>query len=286
MKIKISTDSTADIPVKFCEELNISVLPLIVRYQDKEYRDGIDITSEEMFKILESCTTMPTSAQVAMPLYTELFEKTYNEGYTDLVHTTINAKGSGTYQTAILSKNMFFEDHPEAEGKFNIHIIDSGTYSMAYGLGVIEAATLVKQGADVQTVLDAVNDWMNNARALFVPLDLKCVKKSGRVSAAAAFVGDAMGLKPLLSFENGESVILGKIRGEKKVISAVVDLFLKERKPGSIYALAHGNNMEVFANFKNAVAEVADISPISEYPVGTIIGINTGPNLIGILYRK
>lgn len=114
-KIKIATDSTADIPKSFCEQLNISVLPLTVLAEGKEYRDGIDITPQEFYQIIDSSKTLPVSSQVASYLYTELFEATWESGYTDLIHVTLNSKGSGTYQAAILTRDLFYEEHPEAK---------------------------------------------------------------------------------------------------------------------------------------------------------------------------
>ena len=284
-KIKISTDSTADIPQSFCEELNISVLPLTVVVDEKEYRDGVDITPQEFYRIIDASKKLPVSSQVASVLYTELFEETWKAGYTDLIQVTINSKGSGTYQAAVLSRDLFYEEHPEAKEQLSIHIIDSQTYSMAYGIGVIEGARLVRQGASVAEVIAHIEEWLAHTRPLFVPLNLRCVKKSGRISPAAAFAGDAIGLKPLITFEEGEARIIGKVRGERKAIAALVEQCQKERRPGTNYALVYGSNQEAFSALKEACAQVMDRPPIAEYPVGCVIAINTGPDMIGILYR-
>ena len=285
-KIKISTDSTADIPKKFCEELNISVLPLTVITEDgKEYRDGVDISPSEFYRIIDESKKLPISSQVSSSLYTELYEETWKSGYTDLIHTTINSKGSGTHQAAVLARTLFFEEHPEAEDSFNIHIIDSKTYSMTYGIPVIEAAQMVQRGAEVPEILDHFTEWIAHTRPMFVPLTLRCVKKSGRISPAAAFVGDALGLKPMITFEDGEAKIVDKIRGEHKAISTLVETCLKERKPGSNYAIVYGNNPEAYEKLKAACAEVMDQPPIADYEVGCVISINTGPNMVGLIYR-
>ena len=284
-KIKISTDSTADIPQSFCEELNISVLPLTVVADEKEYRDGVDITPQEFYRIIDASKKLPVSSQVASVLYTELFKETWKAGYTDLIQVTINSKGSGTYQAAVLSRDLFYEEHPEAKEQLSIHIIDSQTYSMAYGIGVIEGAQLVRQGASVAEVIAHIEEWLAHTRPLFVPLNLRCVKKSGRISPAAAFAGDAIGLKPLITFEEGEARIIGKVRGERKAIAALVEQCQKERRPGTNYALVYGSNQEAFGALKEACAQVIDLPPIAEYPVGCVIAINTGPDMIGILYR-
>lgn len=284
-KIRIATDSTADIPKALCEELGIAVLPLTVLTEGKEYLDGIDLTPMEFYEILNRTEELPVSAQVASYRYLELFEQTWKEGYTDLIQVTLNAKGSGTYQAAVLSRDLFFEEHPQAAEQLRIHIVDSGTYSMAYGLAVVQGARLLQRGAALEEILAEIRDWVAHARPVFVPLELKFVKKSGRVSAAAAFVGDAMGLKPLITFENGESKVLTKARGENKAIAALVETFLKERRPGTDYALVYGSNSEAYEKLKAALEGVADQPPLTEYPVGSIIAINTGSNMVAIIYR-
>ena len=284
-KLKIATDSTADIPKHLCEEWNISVLPLTILHEGKEYRDGVDITPQEMYKILDSADQLPVSSQVASHLYTELFEETWKAGYTDLIQVSINAKGSGTYQAAVMTRDLFFDDHPEARGQFRIHIIDSRTYSMTYGIPVVEAAQMIQNGAELDEVLAFLNEWMDHTRPMFVPLNLKCVKKSGRISPAAAFMGDALGLKPLITFEDGEAKIVAKARGEQKAIDLLIETCLKERKPGSSYALVHGSNLEAFEKLKEAWEKVMDQPPMAEYEVGSIIGLNPGPNMLGIIYR-
>lgn len=283
-KIKISTDSTSDIPASFRESLNISVLPLTILAEGKEYRDGIDITPEEFYRILDEAAVLPVSSQVSAAEYLALYRQVWEEGYTDLIHVSLNSKGSGTYQAAVMTRDMFLEENPEA--KLHIHIIDSRTYSMAYGMAVVEAARMAQQGAEVEAIIAHIQDWVNCTRPMFVPLTLKCVKKSGRISPAAAFVGDAIGLKPLITFEDGEAKILSKVRGEHKAISALVDICMKERRPGTSYCLVYGKNREALAQLKDACAQVMDQPPMAEYPVGCIIGINTGPDMIGILYRR
>lgn len=284
-KIKVSTDSTADIPQSFCDALNISVLPMTILAEDREYRDGVDITPEAFYEILDQSKKLPVSSQVTTVLFTELYQQVWQEGYTDLIHTTVNAKGSGTYQAALLSREFFYETHPEAKTALSIHIIDSGTYSMAYGIPVIEAAQMAQNGAEVGEIIEHLQEWLAHARPVFVPLNLRCVKKSGRISPAAAFVGDAIGLKPLITFEDGEAKIIGKVRGEHKAVSELIERCLQERKPGSNYALVYGNNRKAFEELKASCEKQMDIPPIAEYNVGCVISINTGADMIGILYR-
>ncbi len=92
-------------------------------------------------------------------------------------------------------------------------------------------------------------------------------------------------MKPMITFENGDAKIIRKIRGEQKAISTLVDICLKERKPGSNYAIVYGNNTKAYEQLKDACAQVMDQPPLTDYEVGCVIAINTGPNMIGIIYR-
>ena len=166
-KIKIATDSTADIPVNLREELDIAVLPITIIAGDKEYNDGYDLTPQEFYEILETIDEVPTTSRVVPHLYFELYEKTFKEGYTDIILTCLNSKGSSTMQGAIMSKEMFYEEYPDAKENFNIPIIDSKTYSAAYGLPVVMGAKMAKEGKDVQEIIDYIVDWTENSRPVF-----------------------------------------------------------------------------------------------------------------------
>lgn len=285
-KIKISTDSTSDISLELCQELNISLLPIMLISEDREYRDCIDITPEEFYPILAATEKLPTSSAVTPYLYTELFEESYKAGYTDQIHVTINSKGSGTYQNALLARDMFYQEHPEATDTFRIHIIDSMTYSMGYGLAVLEAAKMAKNGESVASVIRSIEDFLAHSRILAIPLDLKCVKKSGRVSAAAAFVGDAIGLKPVITFENGESKILEKVRGEKTALKKLVEMFREEAVPDKPYIMAKAANADAAAGLRTALQSELSIETVPEFFLGCIISLNLGQNAVGIIYYK
>ncbi len=285
-KIKVSTDSTSDIPHELAQELNIAVLPLTIYAGNSEYLDGIDMAPHEFYDLLETSEELPTTSQVSAERYTRLYEQTWKEGYTHLIHTALNSKGSGTYQAAVITRDLFFEEHPEAAGQLTIHIIDSKTYSMVYGMAVLEGAKLAKDGAEPQAVIETITHGVEHGRGMFVPMNLRFVRKSGRVSAAAAFVGDAMGLKPAITFEDGASKVVTKFRGDKRAVSGLLDIVKKERKPGTPYCLVYGNNPEIYEKLKEACEAELDQPPMLSYPVGNIISINTGPDMMAVIYRR
>ena len=202
--VKMVTDSAADIPRALREELDIQVLPFPIAMGDKEYEDGYDFTPEEFYGMLLSAPQIPTHAQLNPYVFEQCFEQAYDNGYTHLIYTSINSKGSATHQNAVQAREEFYEEHPEARENFQITIIDSRNYTMTYGWAVVQGAKMAAVGTDPDKVVAYIQDWLDHVRVLFAPLDLRFAKKSGRVSAAAAFVGDALGLKPIMTFENGE----------------------------------------------------------------------------------
>ena len=285
-RIRFTTDSASDIPAPLREELDIGMLPFPIAMGDRELHDGVDFTPREFYDMLLAAPQIPTHAQLNPYVFSQCFEESWKAGYTDLIHTCINSKGSATYQNALQARDEFYEDHPEAKETFRIHLIDSRSYTMGYGWAVVQGARMAAGGAGAEEVVAFIRDWVDHVRVLFVPLDLRFAKKSGRISAAAAFVGEALGLKPIMTFENGESKIMAKVRGEKNVISTLVDLCRKERQPGSPYLLIRAGNDEQADRLKEACLRELGEGPALEFCIGGVIAINAGPNLIGLVYRS
>ena len=284
-RIKFTTDSAADIPASLREELSIQVLPFPIAMGDREYADGFDFTPEEFYDMLLSAPQIPTHAQLNPYVFEELFEQAYEAGCTDLIHTSINSKGSATCSNAFQARGDFYRDHPDAEETFHIHIIDALNYTMSYGWPVAQGAKMAAGGGQPQEIVDFIQDWVDHVRVIFAPLDLRFAKKSGRVSAAAAFVGEALGLKPVMTFTDGESKILSKVRGEKAVVAKLTELCKNERRPGTPYLMIRGNNTEQSEKLAEACRQALGEEPALSYHIGGVIAINAGPNLIGVIYR-
>ena len=283
--IKFVTDSAADIPCALREELGIQVLPFPIAMGNKELQDGYDFTPEEFYPMLLSAAQIPTHAQLNPFVFSQCFQEAFQEGCRYLIYTAINSKGSATYQNAVQAREEFYEDYPDAKETFHIHILDSHTYTMGYGWAVVQGAKMAAAGAQAGEIVDFIQDWVDHVRVIFAPLDLRFAKKSGRISAAAAFMGEALGLKPIMTFANGESKILSKARGEKNAISAVVELCKRERSANSPYLVVHGNNLEQAGKLLEACRQELGCEPALEYLIGGVVSINAGPNVIGLVYR-
>ena len=284
-KIKIMTDSACDIPKEKEHELNIRILNFPITIEEKGYREREDFETQEFYEVLESCTKIPTHAQITPIEFEEAYQKYYDEGYTDLIYISINSNGSATYQNSIMAKNTFFEEHPEAKDSFQIHIVDSTTYSMVYGYAVIEAAEKAKKGAPVNEIIAFVEDWVHSDHVYFATYDLKFAKKSGRVSAVAAFVGELMGLKPILTFDHGKSKVLGKVRGEKAVIPDLIKRAKAEITPNTPYYILSGDKLEKTEELVKECKKALGGEPQGVYPIGAVISINAGPQVVAVVVK-
>ncbi len=285
-KIKFMTDSSADIPAGLLEGSGIQVLHFPIIVDDREYYDGQDFTPQEFYQVLAGAKSIPTHAQLTPFFFTEQYAQAFAEGYDEVIYTSINAKGSATHQNAVQAIDLFYDEHPEAREKLHITVIDSKAYTMAYGYIVLEAARAAEQGASAAEAAAMIRDWLAHVRILFTPYDLKYAKKSGRVSAAAAVLGDALGIHPIMSFPDGDSKVLAKVRGDKALIPAMLKIARKERKPGTPYLHIKGSYEAWNEEMAAACAEALGDAPALSYYIGGTISINAGPNVTGLIYYK
>lgn len=284
-KIKLITDSCSDIPRLSAEALRIQVLPFPLIIDGEGYHEGVEFTPEEFYGRMLAAKEVPTHSQIIPIVFEEIFEKAYQDGYTDVIYTSINANGSTTNSNAHLAVKQFFEAHPEAEGRIRFRIIDSGAYTVAYGMAVMEAARKIFRGASAEEAAAYIQDWVSSVRIYFVPLTLEYAKKSGRVSSAAGFVGELLGLKPVITFEDGDSKIVDKVRGEKSIIPRLIELAKQEMVPETPYSIVHGIDTpltgELTAEMEKHFGKAEGI-----YPIGATVSINAGPRVVGIIFRS
>ena len=154
--------------------------------------------------------------------YAEVFKELYKQGYTDVINTTINSQGSATYGNSLMAVDMFFEENPEAKGKINFYNIDGRGYTGGYGYAVIQGAKKARKGMEAKDIVAFMKDWIDNCVIFFAPYTLKYARKSGRIPSAAAFVGEVMGLKPVMRIQDNKIVTETKVRGDKAVIPKIL----------------------------------------------------------------
>lgn len=285
-KIVILTDSCCDLPKETVEELGIKVLPFTLTVGGKSFREMYDKTTQEFYKLLEECDEIPKHSQISPVTFEEAYKELFDQGYTDIISVSINSQGSGTYNNSIIAKNDFYDNNPEAKDKLRIFNLDSKCYTLFYGYPVAEAAKKIKRGAEAEEIVAYLEDWFNVCAIYAVPFSLKYAKKSGRISAAKAFAGELLGLKPIILFADGTTETVDKIRGEKNIVPKLVETVEKNMTPQTPYILLHGRDDTVAKEVEKELVKKAGRKSEMMGNIGAVVTSNIGPDLVAVLIRR
>ena len=208
-KIKIITDSTADLSQELYDKYDIEVLPLLINFGDDSYLDGVEINPEEVFRRIEKDNVLPTTAQVIPTRFEETYKKYLDEGY-KIISIHMSSAMSGTYQSACIAKNSLESD--------NIVVIDSQKVTSALGILVLKAAKLREKGLSLNEIEREINKCRDKVKASIVFESLEYLVRGGRISKTAGVIGGMLGIKVLLEIKDGLMAVKEKIRGNKKAI--------------------------------------------------------------------
>ncbi len=283
--IQFVVDSACDLPKEVSREYGIEVLPLPIQVDGKEYHETIDFTNEEFYDMLKRAQAMPTHAQITALQYCEKLGEYRQKGVKEVIIVTINSTGSGIYDAALLGKQMFYEESGCTPEDFPVYVVDSKTYTMAYGYPVVEAARMVRKGASAKQAVEYLEDYFSSVEIYFAPYTLEYVKKSGRVSCAAAFVGEVLGLRPIISIIDGQTKIVTKVRGDKNIVPKMLEI-VKGRKEGETpYYLVHGDIPAYGQQLSTLAEKEFGYGPVGDYSIGAAISINAGPTVVGMIVR-
>lgn len=281
-KIKIIVDSTSDITLETAEKYDITVLGQTVRFGDETFVETEQLSSKEFWKKLKEFDGFPKTAQINITKFTDAFTKFKDR---KIIFVCLSSKASGTIQTATLAKNMLLEDYPDAD----ITIVDSESFSYAYGYWVVEAARKAYEGeTDVEKLVKVIKDGVKNSNVYFAVDTLDYLKNGGRLSPAAKLLGDVLDIKPILSVVDGLILNVAKVRGSKKVIPKLIDLMLEDGKDleNQEIVIFNSDNKETVEKLKAKISEKVNVKGFKDVLIGGTVGANTGPGVIGLMYLK
>ena len=279
--IKIITDSGCDIPVK-AKLKHVDILGFYITTEDgKSYEERVDISNKEYYKILENCDKIPSTAHITMMRYGEKYESRARQGVTDIIVVTINGGASATYNAAVMAKDFFYEDNPDS--KVNIQVVDSVSYSVGYGWPIMQADKMIDDGISPDALVTFLKDQFKKTEIVLASYTLKFMKKSGRISAAAAFAGEVMGLKPIILMKDGGTKVLAKVRGDRLVIPALIQQFKARAINTENYIIGYTDE-EYGKELYSACVKELGTPPKLSIELGSAVATNAGNHSIGILY--
>ena len=273
--LKIICDSLADVPENLVKRYNIEVIPLSIRINDVDYKDGVNLTNEEFYKLIKESNEIPKTSQATYIQFQELFKKYIDEGKS-ILYISGSSKVTGTYQSAMMAKN-------DLEGE--IYLFDSLNLSYGCGAQVVTACEMNEEVKSIEEILKKLEEVRDNILVLFAVDNLEFLKKGGRLSASKAVIGSMLSIKPILQMQNGFIVNIDQARGHKKVITKMLNIIkenIKEDIRNKRIGIAHGDNEVEFEKLKEAIKNEFDFCSITEAEIGPSIGSHTGAGTIGI----
>jgi DegV family protein with EDD domain len=269
----IVTDSTADIPVEQARAWGVTVIPLAVNFGMQQYRDGIDIHSDEFYRMLDGANPLPTTSQPSPTEFKQIYEQLL-EDHDSIISIHLSAGLSGTLSSAEAAKEMM-------EGE--IHLIDSRSISLGIGTLVAEAVELVQQGLRAAEVAEKLQVARNRVEVLFTLDTLEYLHKGGRIGRVQAIMGSLLNIKPIVRVVDGIYVPAGKARRQDQALKAMVDVFLSlaEGKQIKRISVAHGAAPAAARKLASMLEQAFNISVPLLTQVGPVIGVHTGPGTVG-----
>lgn len=280
-------DSACDLTIEQEKKYGIKILNCGVEMNGLPYEDRVEITTEKIFAEVEKTGALPHTSQVNMIQFLEAFVKAARDGYTDIICVTMNSKGSGTYSAALQAKSVLPSEYPALEGKINIYVVDSTCYSYVVALPIVAALDRLKTGENPERIAEDLQEWYNESMTLLGLYNLQYAKKSGRLNSCAAFVGDMLGLKPIMSIANGDNKTYDKTRGDKNLVPKMARLYadLAADIKGD-YIIAYGDDITHAKELAAEIKKLGGKAPTLMGPAGPCVAINAGPKMLGIGFRR
>ena len=274
MVVRIVTDSASDLPQEACDELGIEIVPLTIRFGDKEYVDRKELSTADFWRELEKSTVLPETAAPSVGAFEETFRQLADSGADGIVCINLSAQLSATMQSAQLAAKAL-------DGLCPITIVDSKSASMGIGNLVLRAARRAADGADLPTIVADVEDRRDHQRVLAALDTLEYLRKGGRIGGARALLGSMLSIKPIISVVDGAVDEAGKVRTRSKALRFIIDRVPEHGVEQIAVLHAGAPDVDEFLALLRPRVPEADIVVGN---IGPVIGVHTGPRVLGIAW--
>ena len=285
-KIQIMTDSASDISYADEQKYSISVIPFPITLGDKSYTSRVDFDNEQFFTLMAQHDEIPKTAQITPFQFQQIYLREARAGVTDLILVLINSKGSSTYDNSLQAIDLFFEEYPQYREVLHIHSFDGMGYNALYGSPVVHAAQMCDDGASVEEILQYLTEILPRRQIYFGIYDLKYAAKSGRIPTAAAFLGSALNLKPVMKIFDHSITTAAKCRGERKLVEKVAEMSIADMEPGTPYELVYGNDTSCLEELRHLMVRKLGYEPAAVYQIGAAVAANSGPRVVGVAFTR
>lgn len=285
--IKIMADSTCDLSNEVLEQYDISTAPLKINIDGKSYKDKVEIDPDTFFKMLEDLTDFPTTGAPSPAEYLAIIDEAVEAGHTHILCICMSSGTSGSYQSAEIAKDYFYEEHPTSP--VHIQVIDSKCMSHGSGWLLLKSALLRERGASFEEIVGFNEQYKTNVKHFLSVDDLNHLIKSGRISNASAMIGKLLMLKPVMTMKDGKGAVVAKERGRKKVLKHYVEEFKKRNDPEQteFVIIGYTTDAAVAESLKVKMQEETDFAgEIYVMQMGVAVGTHVGPGGISMFFME
>ena len=271
MSIQVITDSTSDIPQDLAEELGIRVVPIYIRFNDKVYRDGVDVQSDDFYKMLATSPYHPATSQPTPEDFASVY-KDYCDSVDGIISVHISSKISGTCNSAMIARKML-------ESKCPIEVVDSRFNSAGLALVAMAAARLAKNGKSLAAVAAEVRRTISKVDMFGVFETMKYLARSGRVSKAIVAAANILNVMPLLTFREGEIIRVGLVRSFSRGMDRLYR-FVESKKDIAELIIVHSAIPEQAEKLKKRLGWLFPEEQIRILKLGAGLGVHGGPGVL------
>ena len=274
MKIAISIDSACDLPKEVIKENNIFCMPYFVTMGEEEYRDGINVTSADLFKFVKEKGVLPKTGAPSAEMFKEYFSDIL-KSYDAVIHIGLSDKMTSAFANARLG----------AEELKNVYLIDSMSLSSGIALLALKCVEKVKQGKQPEQIVEELNALRPYVQVSFLVDTLKYLHKGGRCSSLALIGATILMLKPQISVINGEMKVTKKYMGGiNGCLKKYVEDMLKKSSPDlSVAFVTHSSPMEISSKICDRLREYG-FKQVYDVNASSTISSHCGPGTLGILF--
>lgn len=273
--ITIVTDTTAGLPRNLTDQLGIAVLPQIVIFGEKSFRDDTELDTATFLKLLRSSPSLPKTSAPPPPLYYPLFEKAVNSGDTVIcIHPS--SKLSGTIRSAQVAS----QDFPKAD----IRIVDSQTIACNLGTLVLLAYKWTKEDIDKNLLLTRLDNLITRSKIYILVDTLEYLHKGGRIGGAKALVGEMLQVKPILTLKNGQVEPYEQQRTKRRAFARLIEIVKEQCKPSedSHLCVMHAEALQDAEILAGELKSMLSLNDVPIYEVPPAIVVHAGPKVLGL----
>ena len=277
MPVAVVTDSTAYLPAELVEQYGIQVVPLYVVLAGRSGREGIDIRPEDVARALAGRGQQVSTSRPTPGDFVATYRRCLDAGADRVVSVHLSAELSGTADAARLAAGQV--------GEHVVTVLDSRSAAMGCGFAVLAAARAAAEDADAQTVATCAADAAAATSTFFVVDTLEHLRRGGRIGSAAAILGSALAVKPVLHVQDGRVVPLEKVRTFARAIARLVQRAAEAAGDGAVSLAVHHlaapeRAEQVAAELRERLPAVRELY-VSE--LGAAIGAHVGPGAVGVV---